>query len=1119
MVDARSTIIAEQDLPLQPTDYTGIHELRSRGVLQAPVRADGVRVGDGVLGFTHHLLHDYAIAAALIPRQPPQRLVSFIAGNPLLPIFYRQSFVFALEELWDAAGNGDRQLFWDAALRLENASTLHSITRIVAPILAARRVQTLTDLQPLLDALATQPSGNTPAHRALDHLVSGVNDALPATIRTGADGWLRFAAALSTLLPRDAALEWPLVRLLNHLNALDETQPLPSRALLNDAGRRLLAECLASARRQYSMNVAIVAVCQSFNTAPAQSRAALLALLDSARLARFPHHELSQLARGLKHLGPEGEEIVSQLFEAIFTREPTPGDWEERGSVLSSMRLQTSDQWNSIRHTLANYYEMLGNNNADLVTKLACLVSNSTSHRHPDKAGVETIVLATVPFRGVACELVEDFAHICGHGSDDNRSVIVSRFREHLRGWAAANDQPRLAAALDRFARAARNSSLWSVVLEIGTEYPAPLGTLLEPVLDAPLFQMHPDYRYAGVELLAALHRIGDPSRREWLERLGLSLQQRHRAWRQTNDALEQLIVEAQRRLLGRLRDADLVLEESRALKAAGPLPGNERPDGIEFFSHTYTDEEVMAERGIELSEPANAEMFRLRDELKHFLRQNNRPADPAQIELRWPAVEQSEHALAHADSAHPQMARELWGYLAGACANTAAVMNWPADDARWLAVRRVLLKAATDLDPVAETDDGNDEDDEDNEELKSLSWVWPAPRINAAEGLPSLARRLGTMDEPLADTLRRLSGDGSNPLRNNLAQRLFLLHAAAPALMWELLEAFAAREPRFIVLTGAVEALGHLWSFDDQRVESILDTITARATASAPAEHPIHFLLASTHLFHYLRTGGVTSEHHVAGLIATCETPRADGFWSSQLHGCRAGGWLTSKQAGRSFPNADSARQRTWKFFLDLLAVARPRLDAVRAALRALDPGTDPESEPVRRLLETRDRLGCLVDHVAMQIYFASGAFDDHQTRHDDSHEPLSFAERRRFWNDAAACLASLADEAHPSVAHHLVQTLAHLLPCAPGEIFLLACRSIRTSAAVGGFQYEPQAVGEVVKLVQRILADYPGLLTVDEGGESPVFTALLEVLDVFVEAGWPEARRLTHSLEDIYR
>ena len=55
----------------------------------------------------------------------------FAIRNPLLPIFYRQSFLFALEELWDA-GDG-RKGFWEAALKLEGVPTLYGITRILAP--------------------------------------------------------------------------------------------------------------------------------------------------------------------------------------------------------------------------------------------------------------------------------------------------------------------------------------------------------------------------------------------------------------------------------------------------------------------------------------------------------------------------------------------------------------------------------------------------------------------------------------------------------------------------------------------------------------------------------------------------------------------------------------------------------------------------------------------------------------------------------------------------------------------------------------------------------------------------------------------------------------------------
>jgi hypothetical protein len=86
--------------------------------------------------------------------------------------------------------------------------------------------------------------------------------------------------------------------------------------------------------------------------------------------------------------------------------------------------------------------------------------------------------------------------------------------------------------------------------------------------------------------------------------------------------------------------------------------------------------------------------------------------------------------------------------------------------------------------------------------------------------------------------------------------------------------------------------------------------------------------------------------------------------------------------------------------------------------------------------------------------------------------------------------------------------------LPYSPREAFLLATKSIQSSAKAG-FQHESLAVGDVVKLIQRALADHRELFQSD----SECLSALLRVLDLFVEAGWSEARQLTHRLEEIYR
>src|SRR5262249_31164621 len=152
MVDTQSMAVSLKQLQVPAGVRSQVNELRSRGIFQAPAVRQGTQVGGDEIRFTHHLLHDYAIARSLIP-EVPHEFCEFASQKPLKPIFYRQSFIFALEEIWDAPAG--RSGFWQVALRLEGVTQLHGIVRVLAPMLAARRVEPLADLQQLLNAITS----------------------------------------------------------------------------------------------------------------------------------------------------------------------------------------------------------------------------------------------------------------------------------------------------------------------------------------------------------------------------------------------------------------------------------------------------------------------------------------------------------------------------------------------------------------------------------------------------------------------------------------------------------------------------------------------------------------------------------------------------------------------------------------------------------------------------------------------------------------------------------------------------------------------------------------------------------------------------------------------------
>jgi hypothetical protein len=507
------------------------------------------------------------------------------------------------------------------------------------------------------------------------------------------------------------------------------------------------------------------------------------------------------------------------------------------------------------------------------------------------------------------------------------------------------------------------------------------------------------------------------------------------------------------------------------------------------------------------LEDPANLEMFQLREELKPLLPSDEKKFDSNEASRSWALLQRCERAVRQHTTDHSKMAQELWGHLVGAFRNIAVHVTWPKGSTRWQTVRRILLSAAAD--PVPSASEGDDKED------RLMSWGWPSPRIDAAQALPFLAFRIGKADRAVATALRNLRGDKTDQVRYNLARHLAILEKPASGLMWELIDAFIANEPKFSVLDAVLDSMQWLSAAAAERVRAYVRQIGERAEHAASPEHQIHQTIAATHLFRFLQTGRQENELFLTGLIAECDTERAGHALLPLLHACRANGWLTEGDLSTPNPQTDASRARTWKSFSKLLTTSQEKLKNHREALQTLYVGGAPDPEKVKSINEKLNRAARFVDGIAMQLYFASGAFDEKRTKGE--HKLTAF-QTKRFWDEASALLSKLAEEPHPHTAHQLVQTLDYLLPYAPREVFLLATQSIRSSS-VAGFQYESLAVADVVKLIQHALADHRDLFKSDVGQQSECLVALLDVLDLFVEAGWAEARQLTHRLEEIYR
>jgi hypothetical protein len=99
------------------------------------------------------------------------------------------------------------------------------------------------------------------------------------------------------------------------------------------------------------------------------------------------------------------------------------------------------------------------------------------------------------------------------------------------------------------------------------------------------------------------------------------------------------------------------------------------------------------------------------------------------------------------------------------------------------------------------------------------------------------------------------------------------------------------------------------------------------------------------------------------------------------------------------------------------------------------------------------------------------------------------------------------------PASAHYLMQLLNGVLSFDPSAVVGFAAAVCRASKPLN-YQFDSMAVGEMVKLVEHVLADHREILR-----ETPTADSLGEMLDIFVSAGWPQAMSLTFRLDEVVR
>jgi hypothetical protein len=209
----------------------------------------------------------------------------------------------------------------------------------------------------------------------------------------------------------------------------------------------------------------------------------------------------------------------------------------------------------------------------------------------------------------------------------------------------------------------------------------------------------------------------------------------------------------------------------------------------------------------------------------------------------------------------------------------------------------------------------------------------------------------------------------------------------------------------------------------------------------------------------------------------------------------------LTEGPVDESDAQAEAARSCAFEFLLRL----------TRSAAELFRVAVEGDQEELGAHRDELQSVAHLLDSIGFNLYVASGAIDD---KKESPGSTLSTEESRRLWQEAEPIIQELAKVGLPRLTHHLLETLETFIASDPDGVFMAIAELVR-GGRKGGYEYDSMAEKVLIRVIERYLAEYRSVFQKSEMARR----ALVEVLDTFVQAGSPGARRLSYGLDGIFR
>jgi len=1062
-----------------------LRRLMSDGVL-SPEKVRGDHVIH--IAFSHHMLFDYAVARLVLEGGNSPDLAARLTASDDRALLLAPAAMIALHMLWES--DLERTSFWDKAFHIAESEGAGAFCRMLPARVAAELTQRPEDFASVMTCLRRTDC----IHRkAVGFLVRHCLGALAAGIVPDhrmvgptAAQWCRIVRQFA-----EAAIEdigWMLKSVISNWVEKPENLTYEQKQDLGEAARRLLVLGCGAVYDEGAVIIGIKAISRTFETAPTESANTLRLLLASDHLRSYGHRELFWLSLEYGHLvinGPNGPELLGEVYRAAYCT-PLPSR-DEQTNILSSRILglisNKRQDFESARHQLGERFAHFTETHPVLATEtlidaMECHIREERNHDTEVKKFL---------FSGIHARYQRDASYVWMTHKGSDGPALLQSFIEGFCKVAEARREHEIDEVILTVARRNLMACVWASLLKVGATHPEVIGRRLLPLLSAPPVLAGIDTRKPAGDLLTILHPLLSSDERRTVEEAILATDRE----------------ETQRILLGCLKREYIIsidaMQRRTQFESDGPLPANREPFSFEAGWGGGDDDWWLKSQGVDLSTTANAALYQFISNVEAIKPpEGDNATCHVYLAERWGQVRDLLRNLHDSQDAPEALSMKGWEALAEAAQKAAEACDCAEALVFFPDIETMVYGALKDSHwPLPQADPEQEESF-----ARGPCWSSPSPRITGAAALMALARAKGKPVTVYAHLLDKLATDPHPAVRHQVLSRVNMLFKADSELMWRLCEQGFTEEKNNGVLSFFLEAVRRIMrprpEWITVRLLSIVQKVSDNDAESRG--HPIE-VVVSLLLHLWLRFDQADAGKQIRSWI---DDPI---IHSDQVYAILTSLRTAIIQGDPENPNEldEQIRHRAVEVF-QIVAMASVPVFAELASRNHLD-------EADRKTAETALRI---LDQVATEIYYGSGAYNiTHSDRKGDVGFALPSETRRRFLREMKPTLEALSDAAYPSITHHLLETLEVFIPDDPIGIFLLVVRALTMGGSTGGYQYESMGASLFVRIIRRYLADFRSVLTQREDCRQ----SLMRALDIFVEAGWPEARRLVYELPEMLR